>query len=75
MSVIKVGDHVMWRGAWGGTPPRKVKVVGLETTHHLKDKYGEDVTEVDTDTTPFVATLDNGHWCYGWQLDLPHERH
>jgi len=69
MSKIKVGDYVMWRGAWGTEVPKKAKVIGLELTRSLKDKEGVSVTEVDPQTDNFLVDLDNGKWAYGWQVN------
>lgn len=68
MSKIKVGDFVMWRGAWGRQLPRKAKVERIEITDGLKDKEGRQATEVDSTHQSFIVDLDNGKWAYGWQV-------
>jgi len=67
MSNIKVGDYVMWRGAWGTEVPKKAKVIGLELTRSPKDKEGVIVEQVKAGDH-FLVDLDNGKWAYGWQI-------
>ena len=69
MSKIKVGDFVMWRGAWGSEPPAKAKVIGLEITETRRDKEGTPATEVSPRHDHFIVDLDNGKWAYGWQVE------
>jgi hypothetical protein len=66
---IKVGDHVMWRGAWGSEAPKKAKVIGIEITASPKDKEGAIASEVHHGKQHYIADLDNGKWAYGWQLN------
>lgn len=71
-TMVRIGDEVMWRGAWGNDPAKRVKVKHLEVTEHPGMKYGEDVKEVPWDTVranKCLFTLDNGHWAYGKQID------
>ena len=36
-----------------------------------RDKYGDAVESIDWDMKNYGCfTLSNGHWCYGWQIDL-----
>ena len=68
--VIREGDYVMWRGNWGKSAPKQVRVTRIELCNSKGEKYGERVREVsvaDLDRTVFV--LGNGHWCYGNQID------
>ena len=68
---LKVGDTVIWRGAWGSEPPKEAKVEGIQKCPQ-GSKYGKDVTSADWDTVmngrTIVVDLDNGHWAYGNQL-------
>ena len=68
--MLKIGDEVMWRGAWGREPAMKAKVIEIEATdYHSKDGYPVDEIswrEVRADRA--VIVLDNGHWCYGKQV-------
>jgi hypothetical protein len=68
MSKIKVGDYVIWRGAWGRDAESMVKVIGIEITASPKDKEGDTSDQVDVNTQHYIADLDNGKWAYGWQL-------
>lgn len=71
MAKLKVGDSVMWRGAWGSEPPVKVKVIAMQKCPS-GSKYGRDVESADWDTVrngrTIVVDLDNNHWAYGDQL-------
>jgi hypothetical protein len=68
--VIKLGSRVMWRGAWGSEEPKEAKVEGIEETEEPHSKYGTEVAFIDFDNRECsVLELDNGHWCYGDQID------
>jgi hypothetical protein len=70
MDIIKVGDEVVWRGAWGHDAPRKTTIKGMELCEAPRMKYGMAVQEiylVDKDRTVF--TLTNGSWAYGFQIE------
>lgn len=67
--IVKVGDEVLWAGAWASEPYKKAKIVAMEINCG-GDKYGQEVQsatwkEVIEDG---IVTLDNGHWSYGYQL-------
>ena len=71
MSMVKVGDTVLWRGCFGTEAPRRVKVTGLETTRLPRTKYGRHVTRAPwrmVNENRVVFWLDNGHWAYGSQI-------
>ena len=71
---IKVGDTVVWRGGFGHDMPLSATVEGMTLTEHHREKYGMEVEEVykrDIRNNCVVFSLDNGHWCYGEQIDLP----
>ena len=69
MSKIKVGDFVIWRGAFGSDPARPAKIESMQLTEHPRSKYGEDVAEADWSQKNYlIVTLTNGHWAYGEQL-------
>lgn len=73
MSKLKIGDDVIWRGAWGKEAPKKAKVESIELCAN-GSKYGKDVKSVDWDTITsgkrsVTVSLDNGHWAYGHQLN------
>jgi hypothetical protein len=52
MQQFKIGERVMWSGAFGRQMPKPATIV---------DNTGEKNDEV-------VYDLDNGHWAYGYQL-------
>lgn len=69
----RIGDTVLWRGAFGTQLPQKAKVVGLEVTEEPRSKYGNEVEEVDEcmiDDGCVLFILDNGHWAYSDQINL-----
>jgi hypothetical protein len=68
-NTLKVGDKVMWRGAWGNDEPKEAYIRGIQITNG--SKYGDDVNQVSWDKVrdrEVVVDLDNGHWAYGGQL-------
>jgi hypothetical protein len=71
MSKLKVGDKVMWRGAWGTEPPKEAIVESIEICKE-GCKEGRPVKSVDWWTVEsgrkVVVTLNNSHWAYGNQL-------
>lgn len=67
MKRLKVGDQVLWRGAWGEGKEEKATVTRIEATAQVHEKYGNEVSKVDWDK-PFIVDLDNGHWAYSTQL-------
>ena len=68
--MIKVGTKVKYRGCFGMDKPTIVEVTHIERSEYKRDKYG-----VEVDSVPFsereycVFGLNNGHWCYGEQID------
>jgi len=69
--MIRVGDKVMWRDRWGQGYPRPATIEAIEVCT-VDDKSGIDVEEVREELKDVcVFDLDNGHWAYGHQIDLP----
>ncbi len=69
MSLLKVGDTVLWRGGFGTEPFRKATVEGIEITNG--GKYGDPVDEVEWSKVRdrnVTVDLDNGHWAYAYQI-------
>lgn len=68
--ILKVGDKVMWRGAWGTDAPKQAIVEEIETNcNGTKSGISADSVEWNEVTDRnVVVTLDNGHWAYGNQL-------
>ena len=68
MANLKIGDKVMWRGAFGTEPSKEAVVTGIELCKS-GEKYGESRSSVDwKDKDRIVVDLDNGHWAKGHQL-------
>lgn len=70
---LKIGDKVIWRGAWGKEEPKEAIIEGIELCAN-GSKYGKEVKSVAWDTIngesrSVTVTLDNGHWAYGFQLN------
>jgi len=73
-TVIKVGDKVGYRGAFGGGHPTTATVEGLTLTTEARSKYGKSVQEVNIDdvkANKVVFDLSDGHWAYASQIILP----
>ena len=69
MSMMKVGDTVMWRGCFGMDAPKPAKIESIEETQQRRSKYGDAVNEIAWSRKDYaLVTLDNGHWAYGEQL-------
>lgn len=69
-NILKIGDKVMWRGAWGKDPAEEAIIEGIELCLDGA-KYGDAVESVswnDVKNGNVVVSLDNGHWAYGHQI-------
>lgn len=68
---VKVGDRVMWRGAWGTEPEKEAVVTRMEITEYPRQKEGKEV-EIAKWSEVFenrvVFDLDNHCWAYGEQI-------
>lgn len=68
ISIVKAGTKVVYRGSWGKDCETTASVVEIEECED-GEKYGTPV-----DSTPIenvencTFVLDDGHWCYGWQI-------
>ena len=71
INIIKIGSKVMYRGLFGMGCPEKVTIESIDMCEKEGDKYGDAVESIDWDMKNYGCfTLSNGHWCYGWQIDL-----
>ena len=52
----------------GGATPEIAVVIAIEQTQGPNEKYGDEVDAVTLDDH-YVLTLNNGHWCYSYQVD------
>jgi hypothetical protein len=67
---LNVGDTVLWSGSWGGDTPKKAKVMSIEK-NCKGTKNGTDTDKISwskMDSRDTVLDLDNGFWCYGFQV-------
>jgi hypothetical protein len=68
--MLRVGDVVSWRHAWGADRPRPATVKTIEVTDG--GKYGCHVTEIPwseaTGRNIVVTFTDQDPWAYGGQL-------
>ena len=70
-NIIKIGSKVMYRGSFGMGCPEKVTIESIDMCEKEGDKYGDAVESIDWGMKNYGCfTLSNGHWCYGWQIDL-----
>jgi len=70
-NILKVGDRVTWRGAWGKDAPCIATVAQITVTVGPYQKGGEEVKQISHDTLRqglAVIDLDNGHWAYAKQV-------
>jgi hypothetical protein len=66
---LKIGNKVMWSGAWGSQAPVSATVVRIEK--NCDQGLGEFCDEIpwsECGDRNVVVDLDNGHWSYGYQL-------
>ena len=71
MKTIKVGDKITYRGGWGNNEPKEATVENIEYCCEEHTKYGVCVNEVEEeDVRKSVFDLDDGHWCYGYQIEM-----
>jgi hypothetical protein len=71
MNKIKLGDTISYRGAFGSGPLKSATVEYLKLTQYPREKYGEDVEEVNIDdvkANKVVFGLSDGYWCYSDQV-------
>ena len=70
-NMLRIGDRVCWRNAWGSQPPVTAVVEGIEINCGGRRKYGDLVEEVSWEEVKkggVVVSLTNGHWAYGYQI-------
>ena len=69
--MLKVGDKVSWRGAWGTEDVIDVYVRGLSVTELPRSKYGDHVSSVPWELIKqnrVVVSLSTGNWAYANQI-------
>lgn len=69
--IIKIGDTIRWRGAFGYDDPKTAKIIYLELCENEHEKYGVPVEFISIkDKNRTIFDLDNGHWAYGSQIEI-----
>ena len=66
--IIRKGSQVLYRGSWGRDAQTIAEVIAIEQTQGPNEKSGDEVDAVSLDDH-YVLTLNNGHWCYSYQVD------
>lgn len=67
--IVRVGDTVIWRGAWGQDPAKEAVVDVIEADADFEDRVGRPVESLPWSRVPqSILTLTNGHWAYGYQI-------
>ena len=68
--MLTINDKVLWRGAFGQDAPKIAKVTAIE--RDCVAKSGTPVAAIpwaEVHNRSVIVDLDNGHWCYGNQID------
>ena len=69
--ILKIGDKVAWRHAWGTGPLTEAVVEFITVTDYPRDKYGDDREQANWDLVKanrVCVSLSNGSWAYGNQI-------
>ena len=69
--MLKVGDKVSWRHAWGTAPVQDIFVKDMEVTDYPRMKNGNPVSEVSWDLVKqnrVIFTLSCNLWAYASQI-------
>ena len=72
--VLKIGDKVAWRHAWGSGPLAEAVIEHITVTDYPREKYGDDREKVGWDlvhANRVCVSLSNGSWAYGSQISPP----
>lgn len=70
MEEIRIGTKVSYRGCFGIDKPVEVTVTRINRSEYKRDKWGDEVYSVPFSEREYCTFgLDNGHWCYGEQID------
>lgn len=70
-NLLKIGDNVMWRGAFGTEPPVEATVEGLEWCKVGEKEGGRELKSINwdkVDSRQLIVSLTNGHWARGTQI-------
>lgn len=73
---LRIGDSVLWRGAFGTHAPQPARVTGITITDGPREKYGRSAPNAPwalVRCNRVVVDLDNGYWAYGEQISPSEE--
>lgn len=65
--ILRTGDTVLWRGAWGDWPekPATITQIDLIGEHNL---VVEEIPWASVTGRNLTVSLDNGHWAWAFQI-------
>ena len=67
---LKKGTKVLYRPLFGFGPQTEVTILSIDRCERKGSKYGKEVNSIPFKDKDYgVYDLDNGHWCYGDQID------
>lgn len=69
--ILKIGDKVAWRHAWGTGPLEEAVIQHITVTDYPREKYGDDREQADwalVHANRVCVSLANGSWAYGSQI-------
>ncbi len=64
--ILTKGESVLWRNLYGKEEPVKAEVI--EITIKDKDQESVEWDFINNNPREVFLSLDNGHWCYGYQV-------
>jgi len=73
--VVRVGDRVRWSGGFGRLAAEECTVARMELTMPGA-AHGQKINEADEELMKsgrVIFDLNNGHWAYGYQIELIEE--
>lgn len=79
-ATLRIGDVVLWSGAFGTDAPCRAVVLSIQETEHVREKNGCDVEKIDWQTVyenrAIIGVRGEGsindNWAYGEQI-VPYE--
>lgn len=71
MSELRIGQTVIWRGAWGTAEPKEAVVTYIQKNEFNGSKGGNSVVSIpwnEVTERNVLVVLDNGFWAWGSQI-------
>jgi hypothetical protein len=71
MNTLKIGDTVIWRGAWGKAEPIEAKVKEIQLNDSNGSDNGKNVNSVEWSQVTekkVIVTLENNLWAWAFQI-------